>query len=759
MHSEQPADSFARLRAGLRDARVQALAAGAFAALVCARLEETGGSASYAYVGPGAGIALAGSVFAILLAILMAFLAILTLPFKVVMQFIRGRKAFARARVRRVVVLGLDGLEPSLVEQYMAEGLLPNLKRLAEMGAYHHLGTTWPPLSPVAWSSFTTGTNPGKHNIFDFINRTPEYAPAMSSVRLRSRKGGRKLLGLIPWPFGGGTDVIGLRKSKPFWTVLGEAGVFSSILRVPITYPPDKFRGVQLSAMCVPDLRGTLGMFTFYAEQGEAEALGDGGEGGDKLIVQRAGGVVRGHLRGPANPSERGSGSGDRESPELRLPFTVEAGRKPGVDAVLKLDGEAIELRRGQFTDFVPIAFKLGVGRKLRGVCRFYLKRFEPPFEMYCTPLYIDPDKPALPISHPLVYSSYLARSQGPFNTLGLAEDTGALDRGVLDEDAFLRQAYDIHAEREKMFFDAIDKTRRGAVVCVFDGPDRIQHMFWRFHDSAHPAVADERRAAHAHVIRDMYQRMDELVGRTMQALDEKTALFVMSDHGFKTFRRCVDLNAWLRDNGYLKLKDNKTATDKAWLKDIDWSRTRAFALGLAGIFINQKGRESHGIVEPGEPSKKLIAEIAGKLTGLTDPATGLTAVLEALPRGRAYRGPYTENAPDVLVGYAEGYRVSWESATGKVAGAAFGDNLKAWSGDHCVHPRIAPGVLFSNLRLGPREAVCGQPDCGQAVPDGATYCPNCGGPIGPNIMDLGPTILALFGLRRPGYMDGKALV
>jgi len=714
-----------RVRARLTPQRLvwQLLAVSAFVWLCLhGRAGSSQNAIQQAYIGPGAGIALMGGFFAIAVAILTAFMVILTLPIRMLWRLIRGSRSYRKARVKRVVVLGLDGLEPTLTEQMMEEGLLPNLARLRERGTYTHLGTTWPPLSPVAWSSFSTGTNPGKHNIFDFIDRTPNYSPTMSSVRLRETRP-RRLLGLRV-PFTGGTEVTGLRRSKPFWTVLGEHGVFSTILRVPITYPPDKFKGLQLSAMCVPDLRGTLGMFTFYAEEGQEEEMAEGGEGGDKLIVQRNGREVRGYLRGPRNPQSR-------QHEELRIPFRVRPSRN-GCDAVLHVQDQEVPLRRNEFTPFVPVAFKVSTAKKLHGVCRFYLKRFEPPFEMYCSPIQIDPDRPALPISHPFIYASYLARNQGTYATLGLAEDTGALDRRVLDEDAFLVHAYDIHAEREKMFFDALDKTRRGAVVCVFDGPDRIQHMFWRFHDEKHPAVTDEQRPTHRHVIREMYRRMDDLVGRTLQRIGPDTALFVMSDHGFKSFRRCVDLNAWLRDNGYLALKDGRRAAENAWLKDVDWTRTRAFALGLAGIFINQKGRESQGIVEPGEPTRQLVAEICQKLTGLTDEATGQRAVREALPREKTYRGPYTENAPDILVGYEAGYRVAWEAAIGKAGEQVFSDNMKAWSGDHCVHPSINPGILFSNIKI---------------RPDGA------------NIIDLAPTTLELFGIRKPAYMDGKSLL
>jgi len=676
-----------------------------------------------AYIGPGAGIALIGGVFAIFAAIASAFALILIYPFRLVWRLLRGRKGLKHAKVKRMVVVGLDGLEPSLAEEMIERGELPNLRKLRDTGSYQRLGTTWPPLSPVAWSSFTTGTNPGKHNIYDFIDRTPQYAPTMSSVRIRPTRT-RRLLGVIPW--GGGPEIAGLRKSKPFWTVLGEHGVFSTVLRVPITYPPDKFKGAQLSAMCVPDLRGTLGTFTFYAEEGRDEDLSEGGEGGDRIIVQRHGHNVVSYLRGPSNPQ-----SEERE--ELRIPFTVRPGRN-GTDATLHVGGEIVPLSRSRFTDFTPVRFKLGLGKSLHGVCRFYLKRFERPFELYCSPIQIDPARPALPISHPSVYAAYLAANQGTYATLGLAEDTGALDRRVLDEDAFLTHAYDIHAEREQMFFDALDKTRRGVVVCVFDGPDRIQHMFWRFHDEQHPAVTPDRRASHRDVIRDMYRRMDALVGRVLaKAGGDGSALFVMSDHGFKTFRRGVDLNAWLRDNGYLALKEGKRTAERSWLKDIDWSRTRAYALGLAGIFVNQKGREGQGIVAPGDDTKSLVRELCQKLTGLRDPQTEQVAIKEAVPRGAVYKGPYVENAPDIVVGYNEGYRVSWDAAVGKAAESVFSDNLKAWSGDHCVHPAIVPGVLFSNLKLGTTR--------------------------GASIIDLAPTTLDLFGIEKPRYMDGKSLL
>ena len=678
-----------------------------------------------AYIGPGAGIALMGSLFAVLVAILSALGMVIFFPFFLLWWAIVGHKRYAKAKVKRVVVLGLDGLEPSLAEKFMAEGLLPNLSKLKEKGSYLRLGSTWPPISPVAWSSFSTGTNPGKHNIYDFIARTPNYQPTISSVRMREPRKKIKI-GSLVIPLSK-PEITPLRKSKPFWTVLGEHGLASAILRVPITFPPDKFKGLQLSAMCVPDLRGTQGMFSYYAEEGESGSTMDGDVGGDRILVHREGDVVRSYLRGPANSLKQ-------DAAELRLPFKVTSTSSGNGNeaAVLHINGEQIPLKQNDYSEWVRIKFKAAPGFNVHGICKFYLKRFSKPFEMYCTPLQIDPDQPVMPISQPVVYSSYLARKQGSFSTLGLAEDTWALSEKLMTEDAFLQQAYDIHEEREKMFFDSLSRIRRGTVVCVFDGPDRIQHMFFRFQDEKHPALTDEQRETHRDAIKQMYQRMDELVGRTIEKVGPETALFVMSDHGFATFRRGIDLNAWLRDNGYLKLKEGKRVAEKPYLADIDWSQTKAYAVGLAGIYINQKGREAHGQVEPGKASKELAEEIAGKLTGLMDEEAGDVSIKEAVTRFQVYAGPYAENAPDVVVGYNRGWRVSWDAAIGKCGEPVFSDNMKAWSGDHCLHPDLVPGVLFSTLKLDPTN---------------------------PRIIDLAPTTLELFGLDKPNYMDGKSLL
>jgi predicted AlkP superfamily phosphohydrolase/phosphomutase len=691
-----------------------------------AQLRKTGGEPDHlaiqqAYIGPGAGIALLGSFFAVFSGFVSAIFFAITYPIRLLWRTVRGGRALRRAKARRVIVLGLDGLEPTLTEQFIDEGALPNLRRLRDEGCYGRLGTTCPPLSPVAWSSFATGANPGKHNIFDFIARHPRtYQPRQSSILIRPAR--RKLtIGPLAVPLSK-PDIRGLRRSKPFWTVLSERGIFSAVLRVPITFPPDRFRGVQLSAMCVPDLRGTHGTFSFVADHDVAPPTQDGEVGGDVIRAERDGDTVRAFLRGPRDPLRR-------NGRELRAPFRVD--RRDNGSAILRISGRSVPIEVGRYTDWINITFRAGGIVKVRGLCRFLLRRFDESFELYATPIQIDPGRPVMTISHPRRYSIYLSRLLGDFATAGLAEDTWALSEQRIDEKAFLRQSYDIHDEREAMFFDAITRVRRGLVACVFDGPDRIQHMFWRFIEPGHPAADEAGREVHGNVIRDMYRRMDDLVGRTMDALDDKTVLLVMSDHGFKPFRRCVDLNAWLRERGYLCLKAGATTPGAPYLDDVDWARTKVYALGLAGMYLNLKGREGEGIVERGE-IPALVHGLCEELTGLRDPATGEEAIHEAMPRKAVYTGPYVDAAPDIIVGYNVGYRVSWDSVIGRCGPAVFSDNTKAWSGDHCIHPALAPGILACNRPLNTENA---------------------------GIIDIAPTVLELLGVEKPPYMDGKSLL
>jgi predicted AlkP superfamily phosphohydrolase/phosphomutase len=681
-----------------------------------------------AYVGPGAGIAVMTTTLALLVSTVLALLALVSWPLRLLLRLALRRRPPRRPRIRRAILVGLDGLEPDLVARWMAEGKLPHFEQLARRGMFRRLHTTFPAMSPVAWSTFATGVHPAKHGIFDFLTRDPRsYLPALSSAEVAPPRRG---LSLGPYRIPLGRPVVRLlRRSRPFWAHLGRYGIPSSVLRVPITFPPEPLHGNLLAAMCVPDLQGSQGTFSYFTT---AAAEADRPVAGQRLPLVRDGAWLRGRLPGPENPIRR-----DRR--RLELPFALRP-EADGQGALLRIGRERIPLRLATDSDWVPLSFALGLGARMRGICRFRLLACGDEVRLYVTPINIDPAHPVLPISYPRFFATFLAKLIGPYATLGLAEDTWALNEGVLDEQGFLDQAWANHAEREAMFFEMLARSRRGLVTCVFDGTDRIQHMFMRYLDTDHPALRGQDGAGRwQEVIPETYQRMDRMIGRLLQQVDiddPETLVAVLSDHGFKSFRRGVNLNSWLHRHGYLALRDGATGSGE-WFRDVDWSRTRAYALGLGGIFLNVRGREASGVVAPGAEADALAQELAARLGGLIDDATGEVAIREVYPAHTLYRGrgPYADQAPDLIVGYAPGWRASWDGVRGIVDEVVFADNCKAWSGDHCIDPGQVPGVILCNQKLLEEAAE------------------------EPSIADLAPTLLTLFGIPAPSYMDGRSWV
>jgi len=673
-----------------------------------------------AYIGPGAGFAFLTSFFIFFLTFFLALFSFFSWPFRWLFRVIKGQRAYKKSSINRLVIIGLDGLEPTLAEKYMSEGKLPNFSKLKKNGAYARLQTTIPSISPVAWSSFMTGSNPSKHNIFDFLSRNPKtYLPDLSSARIGKPK---KTLSLgkynIPLSK---PEIKGLRKSIPFWKILGQKGIFSTILRVPITFPPEKFKGHLLSGMCTPDLKGSQGTFSFYTSDKERIKKREGGINIPVSIIN--GDKIETYISGPEN-------SLLQNDEEIHLPLQISIDNDKE-EALLEVSGQKFKLEKQTFSGWKKLTFRPGLGIKIKAICRFYISQIRPHFEMYLTPLNLDPEKPALPLSHPFIYSVYLAKLLGSFITLGEANDTWALNEGVLSEEAFLELTYSNHEEWENMLFNAMNKTKKGLVTCVFETTDSIQHMFWRYLDESHPALQRGQANMSAKVIEDLYQRMDELVGKVLDKTDEKDIVIIMSDHGFKSFRRGVNLNSWLYLNGYLSLKEEKKGSEE-WFKDVDWEQTKAYALGLGGVYINQKGREAKGTIHAGEETKVLKRELIRKLDGLRDDERNAIAINKVFDRDELPSGPYLDNCPDLIVGYNEGYRISWDSVTGKVNDLVFEDNIKAWSGDHCIDPRIVPGIFFCNKKINTES---------------------------PSIMDIAPTALELFGLQVPSHMDGHSLL
>jgi len=601
----------------------------------------------------------------------------------------------------RVVILGMDGMSPDILEPLLAAGALPHFAALRDQGGYRRLATTNPPQSPVAWAGFATGQNPGKHGLYDFVRRDPRtYALSLSTATMV-----------------GGTfqPVI---TGKRFWSYAGELGVESAILACPVTFPAEPIRGRMLSGMGVPDILGTEGTFTYYTS-----AAIDGVDTGGRVVQVPYATSLTTELFGP----RRATGGG---SEQTTVPLLIRL--DPDRHTVqLELHGNPrVTLRPGEWSDWQSVTFSPGLFRKVKGILQFYLVEAAPELKLYASPINFDPRDPAFPIASPPGYAKALAERVGLFYTQGMPADTWSVNEGRLGYAPFLDRVRRMTETRAKMLDLELARVTRGIVFAYFDAADVVQHMCWRFTDPASPRYApdDPHRAA----ISDTYRRMDALLGRVTAQLQPDDTLLVLSDHGFGPFRRAAHLNAWLRDHGYLALQDGLDSGGDL-LRDVDWTRTRAYAIGFGAIYLNLRGREGRGIVHPGAEADALTAELIARLAAWRD---GETPVVRRAYAGSAiFHGPRAAEAPDLVVGFQRGYRASWETALGAAPRETLADNEKAWSGDHLVDPALVPGILFAN-----------RPIAADA----------------PTLYDLAPTILRALGVDaaslRGGDFDGTPL-
>ena len=593
----------------------------------------------------------------------------------------------------QVIVLGFDGMDYELTRRMMSEGRLPNLQRMAEGGAFSALETSIPPQSPVAWSDFITGLDAGGHGIFDFLHRDPETMVPYFSTTINEPPTRTLTLGRCEIPLSGGGAVL-MRQGVPFWEVLEERGVSTTIVRMPANYPPSGTAGRELSGMGTPDILGGYGTYSLFTTA--PERLG----GSPKGDVQRAEirrGVFNGSLRGPPNPLLV-------ELEELRSDFTVYL---DPIRPVVKIEigDEEIILQEGDWSDWVPMEYPIECpflpSQKLHGMARFYLKRVRPEFQLYATPVNFDPVDPDTPISTPDDFATELAEG-GRFYTQGFPEDTDAIRDGLFDEDEFLAQAALAAEEIRRQYMALLEEFEDGFLFNYFGFLDQVSHIMWGATDPEHPAYDEARAAPYANVIEDLYMEADEIVGETLDRLEElggSGTLIVMSDHGFTSFRRAFSLNSWLEQNGYLTGQD-RTRRDLDFLQNVDWSRTQAYALGLSGLYVNLEGREAFGIVPPAERGV-LLGEITRGLLREVDPATDQVAITRVYPRDETYTDVgHAEIGPDLVIGFAKGVRSSDASAAGGIPAEVLTDNTDAWSGDHIMDHETVPGVLVSNRPL-----------------------------------------------------------
>ena len=612
---------------------------------------------------------------------------------------------------RRVIAIGLDGLEPKIVEALLAAGELPHLQSLALSGGYSRVATTYPAQTPVAWSSFATGTNPGGHGIFDFIRRDPStYLPEIALNRYVQKSA------FLP------PKTENLRRGTPLWELLSGAGIPSAVLRCPCTYPPDNLKGRMLSGMGVPDVRGSFGTPTFYSSNQDTTA--DESELIVPVFVEKNG-DGRTMLIGPRDP---------KSGKDVTYPIELKVDRfNKTVNVLSRGEPNVLEVHEGKWSDWLKVKFKVGTLQSVVGMVRFYLNTVDLKFELYASPVNFDPKSPVFPISSPWDYAGELAGKVGTYYTTGMVEEHTGLNNGRIDEAAFLDQCETVLKEREAMMIYELERLREGFLYCLFDTPDRVQHMFWRFQEPDHPANVLGLETRWKGVIADHYRRCDAIVGRALEYADDDTMVMVLSDHGFGTYRREFHVNTWLHENGFLALKHGVKPGDEAGdlLQNVDWERTKAYSVGFAGVYLNLQGREGAGVLSHGDAADVQAAIIAG-LNGLRDNDVGTKPIRSVNTRSELYTGDFAAESPDLVMNFAAGYRASSTTALGGIPRAPFQDNVKPWSGDHVVDPALVPGVFFSNRPFRTDNV---------------------------SMLDMAPTILQTLGVPKGEKMEGGSLL
>ena len=665
-----------------------------------------------------------------------------------------GGKPLRRAK-QRVFVIGFDGMDPTLSRKYMDERKLPHLKALAEEGVFTRLGTTQPSESPTAWSSFATGVNPGKHSIYDFLVRDLEtYFPDFNMIR---REPPKFLWGLFPTR---PPKILSMRGGTSFWKTASADGVNSVVLTVPVTFPPEELHhGQMLGGLPLPDLRGTLGTFYYWATDLSSYEEGNTEFGGFLKRLLLDGGVSETVLKGPENPilkqeeaelrTKKKAGSlSEREqarldelatSKDINLPMSVRWTEGSG-RAEIEIQGRKLGLKTGEWSGWVPLTFRVNALLRVHGMTQFALLDADRELRIYASPVNMDPRNPPLPISYPASFSKELADQIGLYRTLGWAESGDKpLNEGRLDEAQFLYDSDRAMDDREKIILKRLETDDWDLFVAAIETTDRISHMMWRLIDPKHPMYDEALAAKYGNAIEKVYRRADDLVGRLRQKVPKDAVFMVMSDHGFHSFRREVNLNTWLVQNGYMLVRgqsQEKNLQDLfgrgKFFEGVDWSQTKAYAVGLGQIYFNLKGREAQGIVSAGEEYRQLQDEIRAKLLPLDDPETGERIFADIYKRDDIYEGEYIQMAPDLQVGFLDGYRVGWQDTLGTIRRGVVENNNRKWSGDHCATAtQISHGVFFCIRKI--------------AAPE-------------PHIMDLAPSILKLLEITVPSDYDGKPL-
>jgi predicted AlkP superfamily phosphohydrolase/phosphomutase len=690
---------------------------------------------------------------------------------------------------KKLIILGFDGADAKLTQQWMDEGKLPNLAKLRAQGTFTPLRPTIPSQTPVSWSTFSTGLNPGRHGVFDFLKRDPKtYHPAFAAAeegkatflfgknngpfvgviagvalalllflvlklfRLRTALAGgiAVVLGIAA---GAGAGVAAARLlpvSRPiainnqhgdtFWALLGRSGKRVRVVRIPVTFPPKAFEhGELLSGLGVPDLSKRIGKPFYFTSELFFTPKGGGDFSVEVVDLVDNKGTIETEIKGPQNelfPKKEGL-----DYVKIPMTLTVAQDRK---SLGIKVSGSELALKPGEWSDWVHFVFPFNSLIKVKGIGRFKLLSIDPEVRLYLSPIDFDPENlpPGFDVTTPPGFVKTLTHEHGLFKTRGWMIDTWSVTNGTADEQTFLDDVKMTVDKEKEILGRAVAQDDWDVLVHYFEFTDRVQHIMFRFFDPKHPLYTAEGAAKWSGSILASYQEMDRIVGDVMQKRPD-AALIVLSDHGFASFRRSMNYNTWLAKNGYMTLtgedakrKNLEDLFDQGdFFVNVDWSKTKAYALGLGQIYINEVGREGKGIVHPGDEYNKVTADIKAGLEAFIDEKTGEHPVAHVFTRDEAYNGVYDPVLiPDLIPSNNEGYRVGWQDSLGGIAKEVVEDNTEIWSGDHCsVYPPLVQGILFSNFKM--------------STPNGAY------------MGDVMPTILALYGVKPTTNLDGKSLL
>jgi predicted AlkP superfamily phosphohydrolase/phosphomutase len=696
--------------------------------------------------------------------------------------------AASAAAAPKVVVLGFDGADARLTAQWMDQGELPHLAALRDEGTFAPLRSTIPSQTPVSWSTFSTGLHPGRHSIFDFLKRDTEtYRPTFAAfdetevtflygarnglvfglvgglaalvlffLLLRLLRVRPRIAAVAALVLGGGVaagagwvganwipekrpSAINRQQGDTFWEVLGAAGKRVKVMRMPVTFPPEPFpHGELLSGLGTPDLSGRIGKPFYFTSELFWQPKGDNEVSIEVVELIDNQGEIPAEIQGPPNRLFPGG------APYIRIPITFHVA-EDRQSLGIEVSGARVELRAGEWSDWVRFVFPFNPLVKLRGIGRFHVLAIEPEVRVYLSPIQFDPSSlpPAFDITTPDALAGRMAKRFGLFKTIGWMIDTWSIKAGSIDDETFFADV-DFTVDKDVEMLDAFLAADDWDVyVHYFEFTDRVQHIMWRHIDPEHPLHDPELAAKHGGSILAAYKKMDEVVGRVRERMPADALLFVVSDHGFAPWRRTMNYNTWLATEGYLVLKGE--SADRANLEDlfdrsgtffqhVDWSRTRAYAMGLGNIYINLAGREGQGIVRPGEEYDALVAEIKARLPEFVDPESGEQPVAYVFTRDEAYGTYDPALIPDLFPANASGYRVGWQDALGMIARNVTEPNLDVWSADHCsVYPPLVDGILFANRPLSVEPQ--------------------------PYMADVMPTLLELFAVPSTTRLDGRSLL